>query len=176
MKHLEREDRVKIAPYDPEDVDAEFIPFLERINSKPFAVTMQCCIGHCLYSQTSFAPAGRPGRWGYLELLMTLPSASWLCQEIRKTDWLIVSMSKLWGGDGHEMPSYTELGNFMITFAWDAAEWPTPAEEICALMDRYHDADPVEPEHMLNVRPPVNVQAKRRPTPPKKRPPGRPAK
>ena len=133
MKHLEDQERKDIArPYNPAEVDPEFIPYLGRINSKPFAASVQCCIGHCEYRDTSLMPANGSGRWDYLKLLMTGPSAAWLSQEVRRRDWFIEGLSKMWSDKPGEMPSYTERCNFLIAFAWDASCWPTPAEEICA--------------------------------------------
>jgi hypothetical protein len=162
MKRLEDQERREFAsPYDPAEVDPEFIPYLERINSKPFAATVQCCVGHCEYRDASLIPADGRGRWGYLELLMTGPSAAWLSQEVRGRDWLIERLSKMWTDQPREMPSYTERCNFLIAFAWDASRWPTPVEEICALLDRYHDADPDEPPELVRFELPKEHRAKR---------------
>jgi hypothetical protein len=150
MKDLEDQERMDFAPhYDPADVDAEFIPYLDRINAKPFAATVQCCIGHCEYRDTTLMRATGSGRWGYLELLMTGPSATWLSQEVRGRDWLIEGLSKMWSDKPAELPSYTEGCNFLIAFAWDASCWPTAAEEICALLDQYHEAVPEEPSELV---------------------------
>ena len=166
MKHLEEHQwREYAPPYDPNQVDFQFVPFLERINAKPFAASVQCCIGHCEYHDRRVAPANSEGRWGYLELLMTGPSAVWLCQEVIVREWLIVPLSKMWGPNVREPPSYTDWSNFLIAFAWDASWWPTPAEEICALLDKYHAADPDEPRHLLKVSAPDERRAHRRPSP-----------
>jgi hypothetical protein len=83
MKHLQDQERKDFAPpYNPAQVDPEFLPYLERITAKPFAATVQCCIGHYEYRDTSLVPAGGSGRWGYLKLFMTGPSATWLSQEL----------------------------------------------------------------------------------------------
>jgi hypothetical protein len=162
MKHLEGQERKDFAPpYDTAEVDPEFIPYLERINAKPFAATVQCCIGHCEYRDTSLMPANGGDRWGYLKLLMTGPSASWLSQEIRGRDWLIERLSKMWSDESGEMPDYTARCNFLVAFAWDAPCWPTAAEEICALLDRYHDADPDEPPELVKFELPKEDRAKR---------------
>ena len=142
MKHLEDQERKDFAPpYNPAEVDVEFIPYLERINAKPFAATVQCCIGHCEYSDSSLVPANGSGRWGYLELLMTEQSATWLSEQIQGRDWLIEGLSKMWSDEPGELPGCTDRGNMMLAFAWDASCWPTAVEEICALLDQYDDAD-----------------------------------
>lgn len=171
MKHLEAEDRSELAPpYDPAQVDPEFIPFLKRINAKPFAATVQCCVGHCKYPKPGIAPANSEGHWGYLQLLMTGPSAVWLSQEVLGRAWLIDALSKMWGGKAGEMPGYTERCNFIIAFAWDASAWPTPVEEICELLDKYHAAEPDEPPHLVKFDlPRTEGRNKRRPAPPRKK-------
>jgi len=175
VKHLEDQERKDFAPrYDPTEVDPEFIPYLERINAKPFAATVQCCIGHCVYRNASLMPAGGSGRWGYLELLMTGPSASWLSQDLWGRGWLIEGLSKMWSDESAEMPSYTEACNFLIAFAWDASCWPTAADEICALLDKYHDADPDEPPELVKFELPKERRAKRPRSPSlRRRRPGR---
>lgn len=166
MKHLEVEDRSEIAPpYDPTQVDPEFIPYLERINAKPFVASIQCCVGHCKYPEQGLAPANSDGHWGYLQLLMTGPSAVWLSQEVRGREWLIIAQSKMWSDKAGEMPTYTDRCNFIIAFAWDASAWPTPAEEICSLLDMYHDADPDEPPNLVKFKIPKKGRAKRPPSP-----------
>lgn len=152
MKELEFEDRRQHAPpYDPTTLeDPEFIPFLERINAKPFAASVQCCIGHCRYDDDRVSREDGGPRWGYILLLMTGPSAVWLSEQVERRPWLIAEKSKMWGGKAGEMPSYTSHHNFMVAFAWDSTAWPTPAEEICALLDKYHAANPVEPPNLLN--------------------------
>jgi hypothetical protein len=166
MKHLEEEDRRGYAPpYDPADVDPEFISYLERINAKPFAASIQCCFGHCKYPRPDIAPTDSGGHWGYLNLLMTGPSAVWLCQEVLGREWLINGLSKMWGGNAGEMPSYTDRHNFVIGFAWDAKDWPAPADEICSLLDRYHEAEPDEPTHLLGIPPSPKSHARNNPSP-----------
>jgi hypothetical protein len=163
VKHLENQDRVTIAPpYDPTQIDPEFLPYLERINAKPFAASMQCCVGHCNYEHPGMAPPNGTGHWGYIELLMTCPSAVWLCQEVRDRKWLIEGLSKMWGNKSGEAPSYTKRGNFIIALAWDASHWPAPADEICELMDRYHAAEPEEPPHLLKPKLPRERRRRRR--------------
>jgi len=172
MKHLEDQERRDYAPpYNPAEVDAEFIPYLERINAKPFAATVQCCIGHCKYHDTSLVPENGSGRWGCLKLLMTGPSATWLSQEVRRRGWLIEGLSKMWSEEAGELPSYTDRCNFMIAFAWDGSCWPTPAEEICSLLDQYHNADPEEPPELVRFELPEEGSAKspRQPRPRKRR-------
>ncbi len=96
MKHLEEQERKTLAPpYDPMNVDREFVPFLKRINAKPFAASIQCCAGHCKYAEPGTAPPNSEGHWGYLQLLMTGPSAVWLSQEVAGREWLIVALSKV---------------------------------------------------------------------------------
>lgn len=168
MKHLEPEDRREFAPpYDLSQVDPEFIPYLERINAKPFAASVQCCIGHCPYSSgRGKASASRDGYWGYVALLMTGPSAVWLSQELLGRPWLVDSLSKMWGGKAGEMPTYTNRCNFIVAFAWGASAWPSPAEEICSLLDRYHAAEPDEPPHLVKFElPEKDSRKKRRPSP-----------
>lgn len=170
MKHLEVEDRSVISPYDPMQVDREFIPFLERINVKPFVASMECCIGHCPYDYATYKKLfhkdgsrkkrshkeySRKDCWGYIQLLMTCPSAMWLCQEVVKSGWLRIDHSKMWPYwspvKPGAMPWHTELGNFVITLVWDSSAWPTPAEDICNLLDQYYAAEPDEPEHLLKI-------------------------
>jgi hypothetical protein len=91
---------------------------------------------------------------------MTGPSATWLSQEVRRRDWLIEGLSKMWSDKPGEMPSYTERCKFLIAFAWDAPCWPTPAEEICSLLDKYHDADPDEPPELVTFEVPKEGNAK----------------
>jgi len=171
MKYLEDQDRSSFASaYNPSDVDPEFTPYLKRINAKPSAATVQCCIGHCKYHHTGQMPQNSSGRCGYLKLLMTGPSAVRLSQEVSGCDWLIESLSTMWCDEPLEMPSYTKRFNFLVAFAWDGSCWPTPAEEICALLDRYHDADPEEPPELLSPTFSKDLRAKRPRSPgPRKR-------
>lgn len=177
MKSFEDDERSLHAPsFNPADVDREFIPYLERINSKPFAASIQCCVGHLKYEFPSDAPANHTGHWGYLQLLMTGPSAVWLCQEVHGSGWLVLPLSKMWpdknGKKAGKMPTYTSKCNFIIAFAWDASAWPTPVDEICSLLDRYHAAEPDEPPHLVkfdipkekgkNKRPDLRQRKKRR--------------
>lgn len=170
MKSLEDDERSSHAPsFNPDEVDPEFIPYLERINSKPFAASVQCCAGHCDYKTPGDAPVGHTGHWGYLQLLMTGPSAVWLCQEIHGLGWLVLPLSKMWpdqkGNKAGKMPTYTSKCNFIIAFAWDASAWPVPAEEICSLLDRYHAAEPEEPPHLVKFKIPKNDGKPKRPDP-----------
>ena len=162
MKHLEDQDRSSFAPaYNSSDVDPEFLPYLKRINAKPFAATVQCCIGHCEYRDTGLMPRNSSGLWGYLELLMTGPSAVWLSQKVRGCDWLIAGLSKMWCDEPREMPSYTERYNFLIAFAWDGSYWPTPAEEICACSIGITMLTPEEPPELLRPTFPKDPRTKR---------------
>jgi hypothetical protein len=154
----EHERRLYAPPYDTEDVDLEFIPFLERINAKPFAASVQCCAGHCAYPGPGIAPAKSEGRWGYLKLLMTGPSAVWLCQQVCRSEWLVVALSKMWGKNAGEKPDYTACFNFMIAFAWDASSWPIPVEELCSLLEKYQAADPNEPSRFLKYAVPKRIR------------------
>jgi len=77
---------------------------------------------------------------------------------------LILKLSKMWGGDADEMPSFTKRKNFIIAFGWDASAWPAPAEEICSLLDKYHDAEPDEPARYLNIVLPQEGRANQRPS------------
>jgi len=170
VKYLEEQERREYArPYDAKEVDSEFIPFLERINAKPFAASVQCCAGHCDYPVPGIAPANSEGHWGYLKLLMTGPSAVWVCQEVSAREWLVVALSKMWGKNVGEKPDYTPRLNFVIAFAWDASSWPIPAEEICSLLDKYHALSPDEPSHLLRFRIPAAGRARHRSSPDRRR-------
>ncbi len=136
---MDAEDRkAALSSFDPDEIDVEFLPFLERINRLPHAVSMQCCLGHVEYKPIGAQTAGQSGRWGYLQLLLDLDLAEWLAEIIRDCDWLLLERSQTWDAQAGIAPGVTENESYVLTFAWDASQWPRPAEEICRFIEEYH--------------------------------------
>jgi hypothetical protein len=136
---MDQEDkRLTLDTLKPEEIDPEFLPYLERINRLPFVVTKQCCIGHMEYkTEGQYLPPDGSGRWGYLELLLHDDAATWLHEgRIGDWEWLWVAGSQLWV-EGAGMPGITDSGSFDIVFAWDAKHWPKPAEDICEALEEF---------------------------------------
>jgi hypothetical protein len=124
--------------FNPHEIDVEFLPYLARINGLSLAASMQCCSGHVEYKPIVAATAEHPGRWGYLQLLLDLDLAEWLEEIIRDCDWLLLERSQTWDEQAAIAPGVTENESYVLTFAWDASQWPRPAEEICRFIEEYH--------------------------------------
>ena len=126
-----------LASLAPDQIDKEFLPYLDRINRLPFAATEQCCVGHLEYTnQCVRLPSGSTGRWGYLQLLLAQDVAEWLMTVADGWDWLWVEGSQFWL-EGAGEPGLTERGSIQISLAWDARHWPQPAEDICRALEEY---------------------------------------
>jgi hypothetical protein len=136
---MDKEDkRLVMRTFEPAEIDAEFLPYLYRINRLPFVVSEQCCIGHIEYSmETQYRPRDESGQWGYLQLLMCFDTAKWLHEHrVAHWDWLWVIGSQMWD-DRAESPGITDRGSVRLTFAWDAQYWPKPSEDICAALEEF---------------------------------------
>jgi hypothetical protein len=71
-----------------EEIDQEFLPYLNRINQLPFAGTKQCCVGHLEYKNPHLRlPSCNTGRWRYLELLVAQDAAEWLMKVVDGWEW-----------------------------------------------------------------------------------------
>jgi hypothetical protein len=127
-----------LSSFNPEEIDGEFIPYLQRINQFPDVVSTQCCSGHLEYKSTPDAIVKQPGRWGYLQLLTDVDLAEWLCETVRDCDWLLFESSQMWDEKAGMAPCVTKNQSYGLTFAWDATQWPRPAEEICGLIEEYY--------------------------------------
>ena len=127
-----------MADYNPEEIDPEFLLYLNRINKYNFVDSLQCCSGHMEYERSPDEGLERSGKWGYLQLLMDIDFAEWLNETIRYCNWLLLDMSQLWDDRAWKLPGVTEDERFVLTFAWDSSSWPTPAEEICELIEKYN--------------------------------------
>lgn len=133
----ENDKRLTLNTLDRDQVDADFLPFLDKINNFSFVVTKQCCVGHMEYKEPfSEGPLGSAGRWGYLQLLAEESLAMWLMEQIDQWPWLWIPCSQLWV-EGAMTPGVTEEGSFEITFAWDAQNWPQPAHDILTAIEAF---------------------------------------
>jgi tRNA(Phe) wybutosine-synthesizing methylase Tyw3 len=62
---MDAEDRTAaLSSFNLDDIDVEFLPFLERINRFPHVVSMQCCLGHVEHESRCDECAKQSGRWG----------------------------------------------------------------------------------------------------------------
>lgn len=143
MMPLDDEDRAAaLDGFNPDQVDAEFLPYLDEINSFAFVVTAQCCAGHLDYEDYAIPMDLRPSlstRWGYLQLLLTFEAAEWLCETARDWPWLWVEGSQAWI-DGAALPGTTENGSCVLAFAWDAREWPACIEDVVAALRSFGES------------------------------------
>jgi hypothetical protein len=118
-------------------IDQEFLPYLDRINACPLVASQQCCIGHMKYEgQFTEQPENQSGRWGYLQLLMNGQLAEWLMEQSSEWHWLWIPCSQLWA-ERALTPGMTDNDSILLTFAWDAAHWSQPAEDICGAIERF---------------------------------------
>jgi hypothetical protein len=131
--------RAALTTFSAKQIDADFLPFLERINRLPHAVSEQCCSGHMEYQPIKGQVDGRCARWGYLQLCLDLDLADWLSDRILDCGWLLLERSQLWDERAGRVPGITEAGSYQLTFAWDAGEWPKPIDEICGFIEEYHE-------------------------------------
>jgi hypothetical protein len=138
-----------LASLTSDQIDKEFLPYLDRINQLPFAATKQCCVGHLEYKNPHLRlPSESTGRWGYVQLLLAQDAAEWLMTVADGWEWLWVEGSQFWL-EGAEEPGMTERGSIQIAFAWDARHWPQAAEDICHALEEYQQqrcAEEVQPE------------------------------
>lgn len=133
------------------NIDAEFLPFLARINALPYVLTSQCCAGHVWYTENGkksgkpirnkFLPRRSTGRWGYLHLAVTQEAGSYLHEEARANGWeawIWIHGSQLFAV-GAKRPCVIEEadGWGMLGFAWDAKHWPRPAKDITEALEAY---------------------------------------
>jgi hypothetical protein len=126
--------------FNAEEIDAEFLPFLERINRLAHAVSVQCCSGHMDYTRIDHQAPECLGKWGYLQLRLDLDLADWLSERIVDCDWLLLERSQMWDERAWQVPGVTERESYQLTFAWDSQEWPRPIEEICRYLEQYHES------------------------------------
>jgi hypothetical protein len=128
-----------LAFFSVDAIDSEFLPFIHRINSLPFAVTVQSCIGHLSYWRYRFFKADRPPgatkNWGYLQLMIDLEAAHELCRRAHNWPWLWKHGSRLFL-EGAPRPEITRNGAAVIGLAWDAASWPTPGNDITDTLEQ----------------------------------------
>ena len=125
----------------PDPIDVEFLPFINRINLLPFVTSVQSCIGHVNYDKFEIPederPLGASEKYGYLQLMLTLEAAHWLCQRAVKWHWLWVGGSQLFI-DGASNPGVTDNESYYLTFAWDASHWPLPATDITERLEEFY--------------------------------------
>lgn len=138
---LDAEDRQEvIAQFSADDIDAEFLPYLARINVLPFVVSAQSCIGHMSYDKWLGPDEDRPidhsTAWGYLRLMLTLEAAEWISKEAG-WHWLWIPGSQLFV-EGAGMPETTNNGSFFIAFASDSVHWPKPAIDVTEALEEFH--------------------------------------
>ena len=141
---MDREERdAALSGLKPEEIDPEFLPYLERINRLPYVVTTQCCVGHMPYEAPSGEAVDASARWGYLQLLLDQDAADWLNEHVVECGWVLLEESQLWTmynmGDREfgRLPEVSEKGSVVLTPAWDASSWPEPAEDVCAILESY---------------------------------------
>lgn len=130
-----------LSRYVEEEIDPEFVPYLREINSLPFVVSAQCCIGHMGYERfqdtPQYLPEERTSAWGYLQLMVTFAAAEWISEQAA-WNWLWYAGSQLFV-EGCGSPETTDNGSFFIAFAWDAITWPTPALDIIELLNEFYE-------------------------------------
>lgn len=110
--------------YDESKIDAEFLPFIYRINALQDVITCQCCAGHMM----------SPDYWGYLSLYVTPKMAMELAQRLNPEKWLLPERSQIWTGTELK-PTQHEEGDIMLVFAWKAEHWPLPAIQITDILE-----------------------------------------
>lgn len=142
---MNQEDRdAALNTINPQEIDTDFLPYLERINRLPYVATQQCCVGHMPYPPEVGDPADSSARWGYLQLLLDAEVAEWLNERVTTCEWIVIELSQLWPvyvrdqGPG-QVPGITENGSIALTVAWDALSWPAPAEEVCEMLEEYEE-------------------------------------
>jgi hypothetical protein len=141
-EELDANDRkAAMGAFSPDAVDKEFLPYINRINALPFVTTTQSCVGHLRYDDQKVPANERPidasENWGYLTLMLTLDVAQWLCQRAQQWRWLWGAGSQLFI-DGSAPPGVTDNESYVITFAWDASHWPTPAVDLTEALEAYY--------------------------------------
>ena len=139
-EELDPDDRAEaIRNFSEEDVDSDFLPYLNRINDLPYAVTVQSCIGHLPYRvPDEYRPSKNTGIWGYLQLMLTENAAEWL-SEVANWEWLWLEGSAIFHCDQADLPGLMPNGSILLAFAWDAHYWPKPAIDIESALYRYAD-------------------------------------
>lgn len=130
-----------LSHYRESEVDAEFLPYLVKINQLPFVVTVQCCLGHMSYDKwegpEDDLPIERTDSWGYLLMMATVEAAEWISDR-SDFSWLWVQGSQLFV-EGAGMPALTENESYFIALAWDHKWWPTSIEEIFQLLSDFYN-------------------------------------
>ncbi len=121
---LPTEDKAEaLRNYDENQIDAEFLPYIKRINQLDSAISCQCCTGHMEFSE---------GQWGYISLYVAPQMIPFFDD---KPSWLLECRSKTWFENTIE-PTLTPYGSVMIVFAWKAEHWPIPAIEITNTLEK----------------------------------------
>lgn len=133
--------------YHEEELDPEFIPYIQKINRLEAVISCQSCIGHmpykgllgpppCHLNSTLVEvdpPKEHSDHWGYLLLYMTPDVFQFLndhYSDLRNKNWF-------WGGASNwDHPAITPNGSFMVAFAWDARHWPQPAKDITEALEK----------------------------------------
>jgi hypothetical protein len=131
-----------LAEMDRSAVDAEFLPYVDRVNALPHAVTRQCCSKHMRYDVPKrLRPRNATKRWGYLQLVLPIAVADWTHGRGRTgvwNDWLWIHQSQLFVLGAREPQVIDGLDDCgIIAFAWDAARWPRPAEDVVSALEAF---------------------------------------
>ncbi len=140
MKTVHPSDRqIAMGGLKRDEVDAEFLPYIDRINRFGFCVTGQSCVGHVKYSPEAieaFDLAPNQTHWGYLWLLCSEEFAQWINDRAASWDWVFIELSRFWNENANE-PTCTDYGTFELVFAWDFSAWPRPADDILAAVEEF---------------------------------------
>jgi hypothetical protein len=135
----ENDRKAALNNFRPEETDADFLPYLDRINRLTHAVSEQCCSGHMEYARFDCHDGATSTRWGYLQLLLDADLAESLSERILGCDWLLLELSQLWHERAGRAPGVTAAGSYQLTLAWHSSQWPKPIEEICQYLEQYHE-------------------------------------
>ncbi len=129
-------------------VDTQLLPFIDRVNALPYALTIQCCTGHMPYRLAGrkvppkHLPRRSSGRWGYLQLAIPYDVAKWTHEIARRDnweEWIWVYGSQIYAVGARTVERFTDIDGVWVSicFAWDAKHWPRPAEDVCLALETY---------------------------------------
>jgi tRNA(Phe) wybutosine-synthesizing methylase Tyw3 len=123
-----------------EEVDPEFLPYIDAINAFDFIVTGQSCSSHAEF-------VDYPGRFGYLSFFSDQEAADWLADWAAYGDgvrYVVKELSQMPPSynlsiEPGQPPGITSSGNILLTFVWSATDWPLVIESFLAAVRKYSD-------------------------------------
>jgi len=124
-----------------EQLDVEFLPYLKRINSSEYAITVECCAGHMRYVSNRKLPVDNTGRYGYIYLFVHTDLANYLhmiAQYEHWDKWLWIEGSRLDHPRAKQPKKVMDTLNWWeIAFNWDAKYQLEPAGQIASAIERF---------------------------------------